>query len=168
MIFLYILVAVGLLCIGTTITLKIFGPAPKAPLSEPAKKIMALYNKVPEASRPYGDLRMMLEALDLKNDIKKVNEHYSRTYRDYSDYRLKTSFSWSAPGCGENHSKWCSLKEYAEIRNALEDLIKAHERQQKALEVAGVQGSLDLIEQFTKQAREERKILDSVTKELER
>lgn len=171
MIFLWIVIAIvggiGLLTIGLTITAKVLDYKDSL-TSTAAKKIVSLYNQVPEASRPYGDIKEMLSALDLKYGIDDVNKHYRNTNRTYDG--LKTEFAWYPRDCYHKHDGYtaCKYPEYIEIAKALESIISAHKKQQRALEIAGVQGNLDMVKQFTEQARQETKIIDSVTKELER
>lgn len=159
LIILAVFVGLGLAATAATMTLKVID----ASMSQPAHRIMKLYNQVPESSRPYGNIKEMLKALDLKHGINEVNKHYSNTSRTYDG--LSTKFAWHPSNCYQ-HAQKCEYKEYVNIASALEDIIDAYKRQERALEIAGVQNNLDLIEQFTQAANDERKIIDSVTKEL--
>lgn len=164
-IFLCIVVTIGLVLIGLTIACKTV-EYKNSLTSTPAKKIMALYDKVPESSRPYGDIKEMLKALDLKHGIDDVNRHYQDSNRTYDG--ISYEFSWYPRNCYHKNPGYstCEFPEYVELADSLQNIITAHEKQQRAMEIAGVQGSLDMVEQFTKQAREESKIINSVTKEL--
>lgn len=163
-----IVILIGVVITGLAVTAKVLDYRDSL-TSTPTKKIMALYNKVPESSRPYGDIKEMLKALDLKHGIDDVNKHYRNVNRTYDG--LKSEFAWYPRDCYHKSERWsgsCKYPEYLEIANALQNIISAHEKQQRALEIAGVQGSLDMVKQFTEQAREESKIINSVTKELEK
>lgn len=130
------------------------GPSQVKSLSWPSKQILNYYNQLPKENRPLPDIVPMLRALDIKNDG--VNNHF--THHDYDSSRK----SWDC--CYDR--QFCMGKEYHKLRENIHSIQASIKDQQLALKMKGVEGDLENVQMLTERLREEREIIDSVTKEL--
>lgn len=128
--------------------------------SWPATDILKRYKQLPEASRPEGDIRHILRALDTKHKIDEVNDHFSEsTY----DGRRKT---WKCD-CTRGYRyivHECPFNDYHYIKKGIDAIAAALEEQRHAFEIAGVETDLIIAEEFTKRLQDEAKTVESVTK----
>lgn len=127
--------------------------------SDPSKAILKAYNALPEANRPYGDIRSVLHAYDVKYGIKEANEHFG-TY----DYDLGSRFSWEC--LDKRYGYSCDYAEYQKLNKAIKEIQKALDDQQKAIEIAGVQDGLEEAQRLMAELRREKEIITETTKEL--
>lgn len=152
-------------------------PSKKDVFSEPGRRIVEKSKSLPIELQG-DDVAGMVKALDIKYGIEAVNNHFR-----ISDYApagaiaydvhgkefpglFKTYvFSWQGTNTCK-HLKMCKFPEYRKMAVAIEQVEIAKKEQDRALEVAGVQHDLDAIESWTNRLREEREIMNEITKEL--
>lgn len=128
----------------------------KAPMSNAAKRLVKEFNALPSASRPLFDMEELVKALDIKHgDIEKIDNHF---------YDYPHDFTWKCM-CRQ-HNRACRYPDYQNLHLEIEGIGKALAEQEHALKVAGVQASLDQIQELTQTLRQERELIESVTKEL--
>lgn len=133
-------------------------------LSWPSQQIIKAYYKLPKESQRYGNLYYMLSALDTKYGKGSVNSHFTKSGYDSS---TKT-FSVCRPSryrYDENRFD-CNYAEYHNIKYSIDEISAAHNNRLHAIEMAGIAGGLDAVEEFTAALREERDLIKETTREL--
>lgn len=126
-------------------------------LSTASWEIIREYKALPEDNRPFANIYLLLHALDVKHDIDQVKYHFRRHY-DHS------SFTWECD-CKRWHRK-CSYREYIDLHVAIEEVRLALEKQQHALQMAAVAYHFDAIKELTDRLRDEKNLINTVTREL--
>lgn len=125
------------------------------PLSWPSRQILALHNTIPSENLPYGNIYNMLLALDAKHAGWAITEHFSRRSYDGRVYNMNRC-----------PSTRCEFVEYHFLYNELTSIQEALAEQAHKLKIAGLAGTLTEVEEFTQRLREERDLINSVTKQL--
>lgn len=140
-------------------------------LSLPAQNILKEYMALPESSRPFHDIMPALEAMDARHDRRGANGHF----KDYAS----SKFTWTeASSCNDfcvhtdTFRKYASVKPkcpYQEYVTLHENIAAVHEeleiQKRKAIETS-TQAGYDILNDLNKALNQERKIINSVTKEF--
>lgn len=136
----------------------------RARISTPSREILRLYKRVPKDMRPSGDIKEMLKALDTKHGTKPASEHFM-TSRTSMDGEV---FSWTGGyySCRHDNYSRCDFYNYREVASALGAIIKAQEERDEKFKLAGIEPSLDRLNEFTRTARDNADIIKTVTKEM--
>jgi hypothetical protein len=130
--------------------------------SWPAQRILEEYTKLPEANRPYANLTYILQAMDTKYLLKKVNDHFS----SFPYYTEGTRvFKWDIHSVG-SCPETCTFRPYRDLYDGIKSIREALAEQQHALAIAGVADGLSSAEQMLERLREESRMVREVTKEL--
>lgn len=127
-------------------------------LSTASREIIRYYLSLPEANRPYANIYTLLTALDTKYKADDVSQHFKR--RGYE----RSYFTWTCV-CQRRKVR-CTFEEYGSLAAEINGITEALDIQEHQLRVAAVEGNLSQVEELTARLREERQLIDSVTKEL--
>lgn len=133
--------------------------------SWPANQLLKLFREVPTANRPYGEenFATVLKALDVRHGGKDtVNQHFM----EYSSNSWQCCWAMRYKDYEGYEESVCSMSEYHDLKDELEGIQIALAEQAHALELAGVQNGLNMLEDLTSRLREERQIIEDTTKEL--
>lgn len=139
---------------------KVLAIEPKDNLSIVAKKVLALYNKLP-VEHQFGDIKAMLHAMDVKCDIvgkQKVQHFNSWSERYRNEY---FDFSWNGAydtRCFGQHDD-CEFAGYVILKKKIETLLAELEERERLLKIADVQGDLDALSSFLQHLDTERSAL---------
>lgn len=137
-------------------------------LSYPARWLLEQYYELPEANRPYGDMKRIVRALDVKHGVDTMNSHFAGYKYVSGRQRPDWSNGWTGSNCYEhnNTNPRCKGKDYLELRNAMNDISEALGEQEYALALAGVQDGIGEAKSLMEKFREEKELINKVTKEL--
>lgn len=132
-------------------------------LSGPSRRLMKEYYILDDKHKPHGDLYPMLTALDTKYRDENITSHF----RSYG-YEGESYFTWNCHHMtGATGNKNCPLMpEYRNLHVEIDAIKKAARAQENALEISKHEHELGAVEDFTQRLRDERKLIDDVTKEL--
>lgn len=146
--------------------------------SSASATIIKAYNDLPEEHRPAYDIKAGLRALDTKHGLETVTAHFVHRSR-YSHYD-DLAFSWSC-SCIWNefdyeytqHEECLHFPEYKALYDSIDDIgdsLRAREQAILAREhqmvLAGIESDLRSIDEITQALRNERDLIDNVTKEI--
>lgn len=140
-------------------------------LSLPAQYILKEYMALPESSRPMLDIMPALEAMDARHNIRGANKHF----KDYAS----SKFTWTeASSCNDFCVHTKTFRKYANVkpRCPYQEYVTLHEniaavhrelnlQKRKAIE-ASTQVGYDVLDELNAALNQERKIINSVTKEF--
>lgn len=140
---------------------KALPPKPaKVALSLPAKRLVKLFEELPQENRPSVDIYEALRALDIKEGgIEKVDQHFSDYGRGFTwncDYLL---YPHSYPG-GCPHSEYHALKKRL---TAIKAELAERERQE---ELASAAGGIHEYEVLLQSLTDEHKAIKSVNQQM--
>lgn len=127
-------------------------------LSWPAQQIVKEYNSLPKANRPYTNIYRVVDALDTKFGEERATKHFYEPYPG----RNSTHYNWNAHRC----YRQCDLGEYMALHNGIVEINDALVKQEHALKIAAVSGSLSEARELAERMREETKLINTVTREL--
>lgn len=129
------------------------------------REVIKGFNSLPENHKPYGNIKAIVTALDTKYTIDKVNNHFKEKYYDrgsgYGEYKYRDSWE-----CSCYKHKPCAYPEYRNFIRSFIEIKEAVANQQYRLAVAGQSDALNEAEALTVRLREEKELIDQVTKEL--
>lgn len=126
-----------------------------------SKKVLAMYESLPEANRPRANVPHILTALDTKYGINEVNRHHTDRYGHAHSMDSCSDDPWQ-------EKRKCKMPEYKELWNSMKEVKNQLAAQEKAIQLAGVASGLDEIKELTEALRQEREIIKDTTKELTR
>ena len=127
-------------------------------LSSAARQLLVEYRKMPADLRPNVDMFDIVAALDIKYGVGHVTRHFSETV-----YNGGTVFSWNC----RTHAGPCSrYPEYVNIKNEMDALRQAKADQEHALKMSGAAHGLAEAQNMIDWLRQERELVNEVTKEL--
>ncbi len=152
-------------------------PKPKK-LSWPAEQIVTLYDSLPDENKAMGDVRMIVEALDVKHGHPSVvNRHFV-----VSDFEKRRATHTSVTV--ERYQSWhhgcegdCWMPEYTEIVDAIRTIHSELRKQKsilerkakenaRALELAGIEPAIKDIPAFMASLRNEAGTVKSITEDI--
>lgn len=123
-----------------------------------ANQIKAAYDTIPVNSRPDVDIDYVLTALDTKYEIEQINYHFS----DFP----RCNWNCACMRYGNRNSERCPYREYHLMYNEMKGISDDLKAQEHALALASVSDGLSQAEELMNRLRDERKLIQSVTKEL--
>lgn len=123
-----------------------------------ANEVMKAYNNIPASHRPDIDLGYILDALDVKHGIDEVYQHFNDYPRP--DWRC-TCLRYSP-----RNAERCPFNEYRVLRKEMEGIAADLKEQEHAIQMAAVADGLSQAEAVVARLKDERKMIQSVTKEL--
>lgn len=135
------------------------------------RQIVNAYRSIPETNQPGYDIVDVVKALDIKHDSGEMDRHFTSgySYRPYdwscACVRMLESSVYARARRGVIMDG-CLGKEYRDLYNDIAALKKSLDEQERALRVTGVAGSLEDAKSLTERLRQERELVDQVTKEL--
>lgn len=118
--------------------------------SDPARAIIRRYDELPAEHKLDINIKAVLRAMDIKHGVSLVNEHFNSRY-----YQL----DWHS--CEHK-----GFKEYRDMAREIEYIQYALAERERQLAISEVQHDLDQIKVVTAALRQERQLIQQVTKEL--
>jgi hypothetical protein len=131
-----------------------------------ARQVLKNYNALPPANRPAGNITHMLTALDIKYGKDNVDGHFGDyQYVYHGGSRNRTFVKQWKCNCRSYGGGRCKHYEYKEVLDAIQEIQQALAEQAHALELAGVESGLTQAASLAQQLREEKQIIEKVTRE---
>lgn len=134
-------------------------------LSWPAKWIVLNYAEIPVSHRPFEDVAVIVKALDLKNGVENVNNHFKsiRIYLGGGNYHYPAT--WDCR-CHTIWNRTCPYESYHNIKKSIEKVKNSLEEHARAVEVAKVAGQLENADALVERLNAHADAISKDTKEL--
>lgn len=132
------------------------------------RQIVKAYQSIPEANQPGYDIVDVVKALDVKYDKALADAHFvdNLGYANWTCFCRRVERRMYAPTRFSPTTRKCEFEEYRALYNDIQSLKASLDAQEHALKVAGVAGSLENAKSLTERLRQERELVEQVTKEL--
>ena len=135
------------------------------------RRLMSMYNELPEANRPSYDFRGAIVALDVKYEIETLDRHFTRDDFLLTVTNPRCACTQNRSSNSKNPCKFAPefidlLNGMKEINRALKRVAAAEAERERKIELAGIENDLRSVDDILNSFRIEKEALYSTAKEI--